>query len=86
VHHLEPDDKRDLFKRVRHELTQGGRFVLADVIVPERPEDVVTPVTPGFDKPDTLADVLAWLEEAGFETSLEWSWKDLVAIRADTPS
>jgi tRNA (cmo5U34)-methyltransferase len=86
VHHLEPEDKRDLFKRVRHALTPGGRFVLADVIVPQRPEDAVTPVTPGFDKPDPLPDLLAWLEEAGFETSLEWSWKDLAAVRADVPS
>jgi len=30
--------------------------------------------------------VLAWLEEAGFETSLEWSWKDLAVIRAHLPS
>jgi tRNA (cmo5U34)-methyltransferase len=86
IHHLEPADKRDLFDRVRKELTPGGRFVLADVIVPERPEDVVTPVTPGFDKPDTLAELLAWLADAGFVTSVEWSWKDLAVIRADLPS
>jgi tRNA (cmo5U34)-methyltransferase len=86
VHHLEPEDKRDLFKRIRHELTPGGRFVLADVIVPERPEDVVTPFTPGFDKPDTLAELLAWLADAGLVTSVEWSWKDLAVIRADLPS
>ena len=60
--------------------------MLADLVVPERPEDVVTPATPGFDKPDTLADLLAWLGEAGFATSVEWSWKDLAAIRADLPS
>jgi tRNA (cmo5U34)-methyltransferase len=85
VHHLEPQDKRDLFRRARQELCPGGRFVLADVVVPERPEDVVTPITSGFDKPDTLADVLAWLADAGFVTSVEWSWKDLAAIRADLP-
>ena len=54
VHHLEPEDKRDLFGACGDELTPGGRFVLADLVVPERPEDVVTPATPGFDKPDTL--------------------------------
>ena len=83
VHHLDADDKRDLFRRVRRELTPGGRFVLADLVVPERPEDTVTPATPGFDKPDPLPDLLAWLEEAGFETRVEWSWKDLAAVRAD---
>ncbi|MBA2460454.1 MAG: class I SAM-dependent methyltransferase [Actinobacteria bacterium] len=86
VHHLEADEKRDLFRRVREELTPGGRFVLADLIVPERADDIVTPATPAFDKPDTLADQLAWLGEAGFRTSVEWSWKDLAAIRADVPS
>lgn len=48
VHHLEADEKRDLFRRVRRALAPGGRFVLADLIVPERAEDVVTPATPGF--------------------------------------
>ena len=85
VHHLEPADKRDLFGRVWKELTSGGRFVLADVIVPDRPEDAVTPVTLGFDKPDTLADLLAWLADAGFVTFVEWSWKDLAVVRADVP-
>ena len=86
VHHLDADEKRDLFRRVREEITPGGRFVLADLIVPESVEDVVTPATPGFDKPDTLADILAWLDDAGFVTSVVWSWKDLAAIRADVPS
>ena len=86
VHHLEADEKRDLFRRVRRVLAPRGRFVLADLVVPERAEDIVTPATPGFDKPDTLPDLLAWLEEAGFETAVEWSWKDLAVVRADLPS
>ena len=86
VHHLEADDKRDLFRRVRAELAPGGRFVLADLIVPELPDEVVTPATPGFDKPETLPNLLSWLTEAGFDTSVEWAWKDLAAVRADVPS
>ncbi len=86
VHHLDGAEKRDLFRRIRAELAPGGRFVLADLVVPERTEDIVTPATPDFDKPDTLQDLLAWLTEAGFETSVEWSWKDLATIRADLPS
>ena len=86
VHHLDANEKRDLFRRVHRALVRGGRFVLADLIVPERVEDVVTPATPGFDKPDTLADLLAWLDDAGFATSVEWSWKDLAVVRADVPS
>jgi len=38
------------------------------------------------DKPDTLADLLRWLADAGFESSVEWSWKDLAAIRSDLRS
>jgi tRNA (cmo5U34)-methyltransferase len=83
VHHLDSDDKRDLFQRVHRELTPSGRFVLADLVIPERPEDIVTPATPEFDKPDTLRDILIWVGEAGFETEVVWSWKDLAAIRAD---
>lgn len=86
VHHLDGAEKRDLFRRIRAELAPGGRFVLADLVVPERTEDIVTPATPDFDKPDTLQDLLAWLTEAGFETSVEWLWMDLATIRADLPS
>jgi tRNA (cmo5U34)-methyltransferase len=86
VHHLDADEKRDLFRRVRRELAPGGRFVLADVVVPERPEDAVTPTTPGFDKPDRLEDLLGWLREAGFETDVVWAWKDLAAVHAEVHS
>ena len=41
VHHLDSPGKADLFRRVAAVLRPGGRFVLADVVVPERPEDVV---------------------------------------------
>jgi tRNA (cmo5U34)-methyltransferase len=86
VHHLDSDEKRDLFRRVRLELAPGGRFVLGDVVVPERAEDAVTPTTPGFDKPDRLEHLLEWLREAGFETEVVWASRDLAAVRADVPS
>jgi tRNA (cmo5U34)-methyltransferase len=85
VHHLEPDAKRDLFRRVAEALRPGGRFVLADVVVPEDPDDEVTPTTPGFDRPDRLTEQLEWLREAGFEARTTWSWKDLAIVRADLP-
>ena len=59
--------------------------MLADLVVPERPEDAVTPTTAGFDKPDRLADLVAWLQEAGFATTVPWAWKDLAVVRADAP-
>jgi tRNA (cmo5U34)-methyltransferase len=85
VHHLEAGEKRDLFRRVAEVLRPGGRFVLADVVAPEREEDAVTPTTPGYDNPDPLALQLEWLRAAGFEPETTWTWKDLAVVRADLP-
>jgi tRNA (cmo5U34)-methyltransferase len=79
VHHLDGAGKRDLFRRVA---AITPRFVLADVIVPEDPADAITPLTPAFDLPDTLADQLAWLEEAGFDAEPTWVRGDLAVVRA----
>jgi tRNA (cmo5U34)-methyltransferase len=83
VHHLDAAGKRDLFERVRAVLEPGGRFVLADVVVPEDPVDAVTPIEEGFDLPDRLDDQLDWLAAAGFEPRVTWSWKDCAVIAAD---
>ena len=83
VHHLDAAGKRDLFGRVAEALRPGGRFVLADVVVPEREEDAVTPTTPGYDRPDRLDDQLDWLRQAGFAAETTWAWKDLAVVRAD---
>ncbi len=83
VHHLDGEGKRELFARVAHVLTPGGRFVLGDVIVPEDAADAVTSLTPGFDRPSPLLDQLRWLEEAGFATRVEWRHRDLVVISAE---
>jgi tRNA (cmo5U34)-methyltransferase len=80
VHHLSPAEKRRLFARVHAALAPGGRFVLADVIVPVNPADVTVPLTPGFDRPDTLSDLLVMLAEIGFEASVSWSERDLVVL------
>lgn len=80
VHHLDGGQKADLFRRVHDVLEPGGRFVLADVIVPDDPADAVTSLTPGFDKPSTVAEQLRWLSEAGFDTSVTWEHRDLAVI------
>ena len=82
VHHLDGDGKRDLFRRVAAVLRPGGAFVLADVVVPERAEDVVTPIDGVYDLPDRLDDQLAWLREAGFSAAPVWVEKDLAVLRA----
>jgi tRNA (cmo5U34)-methyltransferase len=82
VHHLDGAGKRDLFTRVAHALRPAGVFVLADVIVPERPEDARTPLTSDFDLPDRLDDQIEWLAQAGFTAEATWVRDDLAVIRA----
>ena len=83
VHHLDTPGKADLFARVAAGLAPGGRFVLADVIVPEDPADVVTPLDPCFDLPETVADLLAWLGDAGLRARVSWQARDLAVIVAE---
>jgi tRNA (cmo5U34)-methyltransferase len=82
VHHLGPAGKADLFRRIAAVLRPGGRFVLADVVVPERPEDAVIDCTPGFDLPDPVPLQLEWLRAAGFEAQVAWERLDLAVIKA----
>jgi len=85
AHHLDGPDKQDLFRRVAGVLAPGGTFVLADVVVPEQEEDVVTPIDGVHDRPDRLDDQLAWLRAAGLTAETVWSYKDLAVIRATRP-
>jgi tRNA (cmo5U34)-methyltransferase len=85
VHHLEGSEKSALFVRVAEALRPGGRFVLADVVIPVDPADAVTPLTSEHDRPSTAADQLRWLADAGFDAAGVWSERDLVVVRADRP-
>jgi tRNA (cmo5U34)-methyltransferase len=85
VHHLDATGKADLFRRVAAVLRPGGCFVLADVVVPERPEDAVIDCTPGFDLPDTVPDQLEWLRAAGLEPYVTWARRDLAVLAATRP-
>jgi tRNA (cmo5U34)-methyltransferase len=86
VHHLSGPEKADLFARVVSVLRPGGRFVLADVVVPVDPADATTPLTPGFDRPSPVSDQVSWLVEAGFDVRVCWSSGDLAVVAADAPS
>jgi tRNA (cmo5U34)-methyltransferase len=83
VHHLDGDGKRDLFRRVAGVIAPGGRFVLADLVVPEREEDSQIFVDWEMDLPDRAHDQLDWLREAGFAAEAVWTYMDLAVIRAD---
>jgi tRNA (cmo5U34)-methyltransferase len=71
VHHLDPDQKRDLFRRVRE---QSRAFVMGDVVVAE-PQ--VTPLEEGVDLPSRAEDMADW---CGGE--IVWRGDDLAVIRA----
>ena len=85
VHHLESPQKADLIARVATTLAPGGRFVLADVVVPDDPADVVTPLDEGFDLPETVPDLLRWMGEAGLRARVSWQARDLAVLVADAP-
>jgi tRNA threonylcarbamoyl adenosine modification protein (Sua5/YciO/YrdC/YwlC family) len=83
VHHLDRGEKADLFARVRSVLAPGGRFTLADVVVPSDSADAVTELTAGYDKPSSVAEQLSWLADAGFNARVTWSQQDLAVILAE---
>jgi tRNA (cmo5U34)-methyltransferase len=83
VHHLDPREKAELFRNVADRLAPGGRFVLADVVVPDDPADAVTPLDEGYDLPSPAADQLRWLHDAHLTASLRWAHRDLAVFVAD---
>jgi tRNA (cmo5U34)-methyltransferase len=83
VHHLDGAGKRDLFRRLAEVVGPGGRFVLADVVVPDREEDQQIEIDWVMDLPDRLDDQLEWLRAAGFDAEPAWAFKDLAVVRAE---
>ena len=82
VHHLDGPGKRDLFQRLAAVLRPGGRFVLGDVVVPERKEDAVIEIDWVMDLPSTVAEQLGWLDEAGFDAEATHMRPDLAVFVA----
>jgi L-threonylcarbamoyladenylate synthase len=82
VHHLNGDEKADLFRRVAAVLAPDGRFVLGDVVVPEDPDDARIELTDGYDKPSTVAEQLEWLRDAGLDAHVSWADADLAVLVA----
>jgi tRNA (cmo5U34)-methyltransferase len=82
VHHLHALEKASLFERVGAALAPDGRFVLADLIAPDDPRDIVTEVDGVVDVPSRIDEQLAWLREAGLSARLVWRLFDLAVIVA----
>ena len=86
VHHLTEAEKAGLFEWIAAVLEPGGRFVLADVVVPEDPQDAVTSLTADFDRPSTVAQQLGWLRAVGLEPSVRFEQRDLAVLVAYKPA
>jgi tRNA (cmo5U34)-methyltransferase len=86
VHHLDGPGKADLFARIAAVLAPGGRFVLADVVVPDDPADATTPLSPDYDLPSRAEEQVAWLREAGLQARIAWSEGDLAVLVSDRAS
>jgi tRNA (cmo5U34)-methyltransferase len=71
-----------VLRRAAAVLGPGGRLVVADVVIPESPADVVTPLDPGFDRPSTVAEQLRWLSAAGLRPRVTWAHRDLAVLAA----
>jgi tRNA (cmo5U34)-methyltransferase len=82
VHHLDGAGKRDLFARVAGVLRPGGVFVLGDVVVPADGQEGPIEIDWVMDLPDSVADQLAWLRDAGFEAEAASVRVDLAVLRA----
>jgi tRNA (cmo5U34)-methyltransferase len=85
IHHLDGPGKADLFSRVAAVLGPGGRAVIGDVVVPDDPDDVVTPVDGVYDQPSRIQDQLLWLEDAGLVARVAWRDRDLAVLVVDRP-
>lgn len=85
VHHLDGAGKADLFRRLAGQLAPGGRFVLGDVVVPEDPADVVTPIDGDYDTPSSVADQLSWLTAAALRSRVAWAQRDLAVLVGQAP-
>jgi tRNA (cmo5U34)-methyltransferase len=83
VHHLDAPEKAALFRRVAARLAPGGRFVLADVVVPDDPGDLVTPLDEGYDLPSRADEQLQWLTDAKLTATLRWKKRDLAVLVGD---
>lgn len=71
VHHLNDEQKRDLFRRVRE---QARAMVIGDVVIAD-PQ--VAPLEEGVDMPSTAEEVAEWCSG-----EIAWRGDDLAVIRA----
>ena len=84
IYHLDGTASATFFTESPRRSLTAARFVLGDVVVPERPEDAVIEIDGVYDVPSSVAEQLAWLDEAGFDAEATWVRGDL-AVFVATP-
>jgi hypothetical protein len=56
---------------------------MCDVVIPTAPVDMPVPIEEGVDLPDTAADQLRWLADAGLSASIVFAEADVAILRGD---
>jgi tRNA (cmo5U34)-methyltransferase len=82
LHHVDGAVKTDLFPRVAERLSEGGRFVLADVVEPHTPVAEPTPLDRAHSVVIQTDELLDGLRLAGFRPEVRWAEHDLVVVAA----
>jgi tRNA (cmo5U34)-methyltransferase len=82
LHHVDAASKADLLPRVAERLSEGGRFVLADVVEPHAPISDPTPVDRAQSEISRTDELLDGLRQAGFQPAVRWAEHDMVVIAA----
>jgi tRNA (cmo5U34)-methyltransferase len=82
LHHVDATVMADLFPRVAERLSEGGRFVLADVVEPQAPVSEPTPLDRIHSVVSRTDELLDALRNAGFQPEDRWAEHDLVVIAA----
>ena len=82
IHHLLTPEKGELFHRISRCLGLGARFVLGDVVIPDDPREARIPLSPGYDHPSRVSELLGLLTFAQLVPSVSWRRADLAVIRA----
>jgi tRNA (cmo5U34)-methyltransferase len=59
--------------------------VLGDIVAPDDPSDVVTPIDRDYDRPSTVVDQLGWLAAAGLQPLVAWAHCDLAVLVGQAP-
>jgi tRNA (cmo5U34)-methyltransferase len=85
LHHVDEALRADLFPRVAERLSEGGRFVLADVVEPHAPVSEPTPLDRAESVVSRADELLDALRDVGFQPEVRWAEHDLAVIAASMP-